>query len=120
MKLIKLLNAKRVLALHSHENMNSAKIAYKIFQFISKIEDGAERFFMERMNAILTKYKPDLAPGYGFQTTEDKQEALDAEIAELENVDVEAPAISFTLDEIEPMRLSASDIAALKDFIVEE
>ncbi len=118
MKLAEVLRAKSVFDNHSRDPMD-VRVSYKIFQLVSNINRNAVGFYRERIAGIAEKYGAKLENG-NFKVTEDKRDGFFSEMRDLENVDVEIPDIKFSLEELGAVKLSVSDIAALKDFIVEE
>lgn len=116
MKLLKVLQSKTVFAAHRAEPLPTA-LSYKIYKFLSAIR-GDETFYAERLQGIIKKYNANIVNGK-LQTTDDKQGALVAEVRDLENVEVDAPDMVFTIDELSPIQFSVAEIETICDFILE-
>ncbi len=104
----------------------SAKLSYKLLKFIKAIE-FEENFLNEKLRSILKEYAKKDEKGNFVQDEngnicliEDKKEECEKAIAELNNLEIEKPNFSFTLDELENLPLSVVDMAIIEDFIVKE
>ena len=124
MTIVTLVKAKEVLAPLFQEKL-SPKLSYKIMKFVSKIETE-ETFYNTKLKEIIDKYGAKDTDGRlvtsdgGVQIAEGMQEECKAALAELDAVDVSAPDIKFTLDELSEVKLSTIDMFMLADFITEE
>lgn len=104
----------------------SIKTSYKIFKFIKQIENE-EIFYNTKFKELLNMFgeKDDK----GNFITDDKGNiklleknviACRQAINDLDNLEVEIPNVSFTLEELEPLQLSVNQIILLQNFIQEE
>lgn len=124
MTIIKLVKTKEVLVPFLQQKL-SPKLSYKIMKFVSKIETE-ETFYNVRLKDIIDKYGAKDANGKlittdtGIQIEESQQEECKNALAELDAVEVEAPDIKFSLDELGEIKLSAIDMYMLSDFITED
>ena len=118
-----LIKTKNVLVQFFTEKL-TPKLSYKLMKFISKIETE-EKFFNEKMREIIDKYgekdeKGKLIPmDNGIKLKDGTAFECNKEIAELESIEVEAPNITFTLDELSEIKLSVQDMFLLSEFIIE-
>lgn len=125
LKLQRVIQIKRVFSPLIRVKLPS-KLAYKIFKFIQAVE-LEEKFFSEKIREIANEYGQRDTEGK-FLTDEqeqlviqaDKRESFDKAMSELNEVEVEIPDISFTVDELSPIPLSILDMELLKDFIKED
>ena len=119
-----LIKTKNVLAPFFAEKL-TPRFSYKLMKFISKIETE-ERFFNERMRDIINKYgerdeNGNLIPlDNGIKIKDGTVLECNQEISELESVEVEAPDMKFTLDELAEIKLSVQDMFLLSEFIQED
>ena len=124
MKIQKLIQAKGVFAPLVRLKL-SPKLSYKLLKFIRSVE-LEEDFFNSKLREIFEEYcekdaegKFVIEDGRVVLKPETKAEGEKA-LAELNDTDVEAPAIEFTLDELQGLTLSVIDMAKIEDFIKEE
>lgn len=124
MEINKLLKIKEIIDKYAHDKI-SVKLGYKFMKFCKSIEIE-EAFFNERMVEIVSAYcKKDGHGTYirtetgGIEIIEDKIDECNKALEELNSLEVKKPDFVFTLDELEELKLSISDLAILDDFIVE-
>lgn len=107
------------------DNKMAPSLAYKIMKFLKDTDRDAD-FFRIRAMQIIEQHGEFLPDGrvkmkdrrfYG--KTPEAQMAIYDGLAELENVKVKAPKLALKLDEIQSLRFSVAEMAALDDFIVE-
>ena len=121
MNIITLLNAGRVFG-QLMQVKTSPKLAYKIMKFCKGIE-AEEEFYNNKRSEIIQMYATKDANGQPIiengtvSIIEDKITEANAAMQELNNMDVDMPNVRFTLSELEELKLSASDMYALDDFI---
>ena len=123
MKLIRIINAKKIFAPHFQEKL-SPSLSYKIYKFC-KCAEQEEEFYNQKLREIVAEYAERDENGDFININGQIKliEATAAEakqrVADLEAIDVEAPNIKFTLDELSEIKLSVMDIAAIDGFIEE-
>lgn len=123
MKIKQLIEAKRVIMPLVQEKL-SPRLSYKLMKFIKEIE-VEEDFYNKKLNELVDKYGERdendklVYTDDGVKIREDKMSDCNAELQEIGDVDVDAPSITFTLDELDSVKLSVSDMFFLQDFIVE-
>lgn len=123
MKIIELIKAKKCLESVCNEKVN-VKLAYKLMKFLSAAQIE-EAFYDLKMKEIINEFSekgedgtPLLLNG-GVKISEDKINECNMAIKELSEIEVEAPKISFTIDELEGIKISANELLALSEFIDE-
>lgn len=123
MKIGKLLGLKKTLESLYKEKI-SPKLSYKLAKFVHQIEIE-ERFFNEKIRDIINNFGArdddgNLIPlGNGVKIKEGFEIECNKAIAELEDVEVDVPNITFSLDELDELKLSVEDMIHLEEFIVE-
>lgn len=123
MKIKQLIEAKRVIMPLVQEKL-SPRLSYKLMKFIKEIE-VEEDFYNKKLNELVDKYGERdennklIYTDTGVKIQENKMSDCSAELQEIGDVDVDAPSITFTLDELDSVKLSVSDMFFLQDFIVE-
>lgn len=123
MKIGKLIYIKGVFTPLCQEKL-SPRLSYKLMKFISKIEIE-EAFFNEKMKEIIDAYAEKgedgnfIALDGGIKIKDECKIECNKALAELHAVEVEAPNITFTLDELSEVKLSVEDMMALDEFIKE-
>ena len=125
MKLNEILKMRSVIGALYKEKI-PVKLAYKFMKLLKDTNDD-ESFFNEKMGAIIEQYgKKDENGQYaytengGVKIQEDKfQECLDS-TNELNETDVDAPKVTFTIDELGELKLSIEDMEALNSLIRDE
>lgn len=102
----------------------SPRLSYKLLKFIKAIE-FEEDFFNAKFREIVQECAKKDEQGK-FITDNNGNIALEksnkfkAAVEELNEIEVTAPDIKFTLDELQDLTLSVLDIAVIEDFIQEE
>lgn len=123
MKIKQLIEAKGVIMPLIQEKL-SPKLSYKLMKFIKEIE-VEEDFYTKKLNELVDKYGERdennnlIYADNGVKIREDKMPDCNSELQEIGDVDVDTPSITFTLDELDSVKLSVSDMFFLQDFIVE-
>lgn len=124
MKLSKLLQIRKILGIHSQEKVPTI-LAYKIMKFIKASEqEGA--FYNEKFRKIIEKYSEKdekgnpVLDGNNIKLNQETAEECTKAVYELENTEVEVPNVSFTINELEPLAFSVSEMFILDDLIKEE
>lgn len=118
MKLWKVIRARE--AFYARKDVKlPAAIAYKIFKFCKEVDGDAFEFYREKLNDTIKEFAIDVGGGQ-YQVPEEKQAAFTAAMAEIDELDVKAPDIAFTLQELDGLELSIADMAGLEDFLKEE
>ena len=98
------------------------RLAYKIMKFCKSVEIE-EEFYNNRRNEIISTYAEKDENGYPIvegdrvNIIKDKIAEANTAMLELNNMDVEAPNVKFTLDELEVFELSVADMFVLDEFI---
>lgn len=121
MNIKSLMNVKSIFTQLSHVKLPS-QCAYKIMKFCKSIE-VEEEFYYQKKNEIIDMYAEKDANGNliinddRVKIIEDKLQDANAAMQELNNMEVEAPNIKFSLAELDGLKLSVSDMYALDDFI---
>ncbi len=102
----------------------SPRLSYKLLKFIKAIE-FEEDFFNAKFREIVQECAKKDEQGK-FITDDngnialEKSDKFKAAVEELNDIDVTAPDIKFTLDELQDLTLSVLDIAVIEDFIQED
>lgn len=118
-----LIGAKRVIMSLIQEKL-SPKLSYKLMKFIDKIE-VEEKFYNAKCEELIEKYGERdeknklIYLETGVKIKKDKSLEFQAELDEIDKVEVEKPDTVFTLDELDELKLSVADMYFLQDFIVE-
>ena len=123
MKIGKLIYIKGIFTPLCKEKL-SPKLSYKLMKFISKIETE-ETFFNKKMQEIIDTYGEKgkdgnfIALDNGIKIKDECKVECNKALMELHAVEVEAPNITFTLDELSEVKLSVEDMIVLDEFIKE-
>lgn len=103
-----------------------AKVAYKFNKLCIDL-DADNKFYNEELNKILQQYANKNEDGSfkrteagGIDIKEDQIEAAQKEIDGLYNLEIDAPDIKFTVDELDGLELSIEDFNVMLPFIEEE
>ena len=124
MNIITLINTARIFERFAQTKLPS-KIAYKIMKFCKSVA-VEEEFYETKRNEIIDAYA--VKDESGQVTVSDngmitimpgKIDEANTALQELNGIEVEAPNIKFTLDELEGLELSVADMFALDAFIEE-
>ena len=97
----------------------NARTAYKIFRFIKAVNENGVEFYKTEHDKIIKKYAHEMEGGTA-RVTEDKIDAFVKENAELEAVEIDVPSVSFSLSELDEVKLSAADIENIIELIKED
>ena len=124
MNIITLLNARDIFKQFSQIRISS-KLAYKIMKFCKSVE-VEEEFYKNRKTEIINAYaqkneagQPIVNNGGIVQIIPEKTQEAQEAMQELNNTEVEAPSIRFTLAELGELKLSVADMYVLDAFIEE-
>ena len=123
MNILTLINA-RVVFNQFGQTKISSKLAYKIMKFCKSIAIE-EEFYNTKKSELVDIYAVKDKEGKIVVTNgtvsiiPEKLSEANAALRELNNIEVEAPNIKFTLAELEELKLSVADMYALDAFIEE-
>lgn len=124
MNIITLINTARIFEQFAQTKISS-KLAYKIMKLCKSVA-VEEEFYNTKRNEIIDMYAIKDENGNVAITDDgiikivpDKISEANAAMQELNSIEVEAPNIKFTLDELEGLELSVADMFALDAFIEE-
>ena len=102
-----------------------AKVAYKFNRLCAGLE-GHCKFYDEQVNKIIQEYADREEDGTikrtldgGIQVKEGQTAAAHKELNDLDDLDVEAPEIYFTVEELDGLNLSIADFNYMLPFIEE-
>lgn len=123
MKILNLIQAKNVF--NANEEIQNKKVGYKIIKFIKAIETETE-FYYQAVGKIRDKYAERDENG-NFVVDQDgnlsvcPEKAKDyiREMNELNDIDVPAPDIRFTIEELECVKMALGGLYVLAPFIDE-
>ena len=123
MKLYTLIKIKKIFMPYSQEKL-SAKLSYKIYKLIRKIEED-ESFFEQKRQELINEYGEKDEHGQLIITHDgmvkipkELQEEAQQKLSDLSSIDVEMPTCTFTIDELSEIKLSVVDMATLEELIV--
>ena len=124
MNIIALINTAKIFDRFAQTKLSS-KLAYKIMKFCKSVAIE-EEFYNTKRNEIIDTYAVKDENGQVVVSNDgmidivpDKIAEANAAMQELNGIEVEAPSIKFTLDELEGLELSVADMFALDAFIEE-
>ena len=123
MEIIKIIQAKEVFAPHFQAKL-APSLSYKIYK-LCKFAEQEEAFYNDKRRALIEEYAQrdengEIVNNNGMiALIPDKIAEARSAMAELDAIDVEAPNVKFTLDELSEIKLSVADIVALDGFIEE-
>ena len=124
MKIYDLIKTKTIFVPYYNEKL-SATLSYKIFKLCNFIEQE-EQFYNQKMQSIIEEFGKRTDDGNlviddagNVKIIEDRIDDAHKAIEELRDIEVEAPSVEFTLDELSGMKLSVRDISVLEPFIKE-
>lgn len=125
MKLIELNNAKKVFSTHLQERIPT-QTAYKIFKIVKTAEDNSE-FYIAKVNSLLEECGEKNEDGTlkvdnngSVKILNDKLNIWQKGIAEIDNLEIDTPDYTFTLEELSPIKLSVQDIINIQNLIKEQ
>lgn len=124
MNILRLIGAKRALQNHLDEKMNPS-VAYKMMKII-RAANSEETFYKKELQRIIELYGKRNDDG-SIATTEDGDVLLcDDSVKEcrqmidsLESIDVEAPNVLFTIEELSCMSITVREMDAIAEFVSE-
>lgn len=124
MNIITLVNTAKIFEQFAQTKISS-KLAYKIMKFCKGVA-VEEEFYNTKRNEIINMYGVKDENGQVVVRDDgmiaivpDKINEANAALMELNSIEVEAPNVKFTLDELEGLELSVVDMFALDAFIEE-
>ena len=124
MNIITLINTANIFNQFAQTKISS-KLAYKIMKFCKSVATEEEFYNNKRSEIINTYAVKDengqiVADDNGMiKIVPDKIAEANSAIAELNSIEVEAPSVRFTLDELEGLDMSVANMFALDAFIEE-
>jgi hypothetical protein len=128
MKIFNLIQVRHILDAYKNTQLSSA-LAYQVTKFLMKSQTE-EEFYYSRLRALFNEYAEKnedgsfvmTDDGQGIKIKQDLLEKFQVAYEELENTEVEAPAIKFALSAItkELNSITVNQMMALMEFIDEE
>ncbi len=121
MKLNILLQARKALMQRAQEKISTA-LSYKMMKFMKASADE-DAFYNTKFKEIITKYAEKDENGNpveqngGIKIIKDKIEDCQKEINAIGETEIEKPKITFTVWELEELKLSMAEVFALDEFI---
>lgn len=102
------------------------KVAYRLNKLITKANNEIA-FYQEKMQAIAQEYgEKDITgqlilteDGQAVKIREGCEQICEKRISELTNLDIQIDGVTFTLDELDSLDISISDMNCLMPFIEE-
>lgn len=124
MNIITLINTARIFNQFAQTKISS-KLAYKIMKFCKSVA-VEEEFYNTKRSEIIDMYAVKdensqvvVSDDGMIKIVPDKISEANVAMQELNGIEVEAPSVRFTLDELEGLELSVADMFALDAFIEE-
>lgn len=124
MNILALMNAARVFNQVAQTKISS-KLAYKIMKLCKGVATE-EEFYNNKRNEIINIYAARDESGQMVVSQDgmisidkDKLEEAQNALRELNEIEVDAPNIKFTLEELDELKLSVADMFVLDAFIEE-
>lgn len=125
MNIIKIINAKRAFSNYLDAKMPPI-VAYKIMRIVRAAEDE-EAFYQKELQKLIEQYGRRNNDGSlaatndgNFLLSEDTLQECRQKVDELEALDVDAPNISFTLDELSCISMTVREMDAISAFISDD
>lgn len=125
MNILKLISAKRALVNYLDDKMPPA-LAYKIMKLVRAAE-SEEAFYQKELQKLIEQYGKRNDDGSLVATddgnillSEDTLQECRQKVDELEALDVDAPNISFTLDELSCVSMTVREMDAISAFISDD
>lgn len=125
MNILQIINAKRALSNYLDAKMPPA-VAYKIMKIV-RIADAEESFYQKELQKIIEQYGQRNDDGSLVITKDGNirlaEETLDEcrqKVDELDALDIDAPDIHFTLDELSCVAMTAREMNAISAFISDD
>ena len=100
------------------------KLAWKVVKFLNKTDESV-KFYGEKFKGIVDEFSQKdengspITNGNGFTIIKGKESDCSKAIKELNELEVDKPEIIFTLDELDCLQMSISDMDAISEFIEE-
>ena len=123
MKLKNLIQARNVLFQHKNDKVPSA-LAYKLMKFV-KTSDSDEVFYNEKIQSVLEECalrdengKMKVLENGNIVLQPAKADEFHKQLEEIQNLEVEKPNFEFTINELEPLSFSMTEIESLDEFII--
>lgn len=124
MKINNLIQVRKILTAHSNDKMPTA-LAYKMMKLL-KASDNEDAFYTQKFKDIIENYSQKDEKGNlvfekeNVKIQEDKIFECQEAINNLENTEVEKPAILFTVKELSDLKFTIKEIYILDEFIDED
>lgn len=125
MNILKLISAKRALSNYLDDKMPPA-LAYKIMKLVRAAE-SEEAFYQKELQKLIEQYGKRNDDGSLVATedgnillSEDTLQECRQKVDELEALDVDAPNISFTLDELSCVSMTVREMDAISALISDD
>ena len=125
MKILQIINAKLAFSNYLDAKMPPA-VAYKIMKLV-KVAEHEEAFYKKEIQKLIEQYGKRNDDGSLVVTedgnillSEDNIQECRQKVDELEALDVDAPNISFTLDELSCVSMSVREMNAISAFISDD
>ena len=124
MKIYELIKARQVFEGVAKQKL-PASTAWKVSKLLNKSAEDY-KFYLERMSEIVRDYslKDDegnpVMEGDGFKINPELKDECVEKVKELEHVELDAPNVNFTLDELNCTTFSPAEINDIAFFIQEE
>lgn len=122
MKLTTLLQARRVFLEHSNDKM-PASLAYKFMKAI-KASDNEDAFYSEKLKNIIDTYglrdeSGNIVPNKNgsVNVQPEKIDECNAKVKELEDTEVDAPTVHFSIEELGDLEFTVKELFLLDEYI---
>lgn len=121
MTLQELVSAQKVFEKLSQKEMK-IQLAYKIMKFLKEAKKDVD-FYREKCKEIIEKYSIKengkiKQEGGNIYIQPDKQNEFQNEFDELKNLEVSAPEINFNVGEFQDLQVTAIDLLAIEQFLI--
>lgn len=123
MKMSQIIGVKRVVD-EMRQTKFASQTAYKLMK-LSKAIDAENDFYIDKLKEIINEFGERDDDGNlvkdddGVKICKTKFDECQRALAELNNIEVEKPSVSLTVEELEPALLSIADMDLLSIFFVE-
>lgn len=114
MKLINVINANNVISNFVDESID-AQLAYKLMKFVTSTESEVE-FFKLQMQKLVDKYSETDNDGTKHIPPANVEQFND-DAMKVQDTEVDAPAIRFSVAELAPLKMTMRQMFALSDFV---
>ena len=126
MKLINVLNARRVIASKSQAKGVNFRTSFKFMKFI-KSTDEDEKFYNEKREELIKTFATKDEDGRiiiennQYKFTDENLAEINKQISELAATEVEIPeTLKFSSEELEKMEFTIEEVSAIYELIKEE